>query len=163
MPSDADRAGSSPQQESPPGVPIAIPATTPSVSPPIGAYMTPAVGFPPGFYSQYPAPGQPGEPPTYFPQFYIAQVPPPQPTANGETPAYPPHTQFYPAFVPFPQPYPYIVPHQPPDGQIAVMPYPMYKPPSSGHSSEPVMRLKKPQAHAAREQEEEEEEEAGDS
>jgi len=159
---DLDRADNSPDQESPPAPQtVAIPATTPSASPPIGAYMTPAVGFPPGFYSQYAPPGRPGEAPAYFPQFYITQVPP-QPTGDGEAPVYPPHTQFYPAFVPYPQPYPpYMVPHQRADGQMTMAPYPMYKPPSTGSSSEPGTSSKGTRAHAksAREQEEEEEEE----
>lgn len=166
---DPDRAGNSPDQESPPAPQtIAITATTPSASPPIGAYMTPAVGFPPGFYSQYaPPPGRPGEAPAYFPQFYITQVPPPQPTADGEVPTYPSHPQFYPAFVPYPQHYPpYMVPHQRPDGQITMAPYPIYKPPSSGSSGEPGMSSKEPrgEAEAVGEQEEEkEEEEAADN
>jgi hypothetical protein len=161
---DPDRADNSPDQESPPAPQtIAIPATTPS--PPIGAYMTPAVGFPPAFYSQYAPPtGRPGEAPAYFPQFYITQVPPPQPTADGEAPAFPPHPQFYPAFVPYPQPYPsYMVPHQRPDGQVTIAPYPLYKPPSTGRSSEPSTSSKERRAEAkvAGEQEEEEEEEEG--
>lgn len=165
---DPDRADNSPDQESPPeSQSIAIPATAPSASPPIGTYMTPAVGFPPGFYSQYAPPsGRPGEASAYFPQFYITQVPPPQSNADGEAPAYPPPAQFYPAFVPYPQPYPpFMVPHQRPDGQMTMAPFPMYKPPSTGNSSEPGTSSKQPRtAETARAQEEEEEEEeAGDN
>jgi hypothetical protein len=88
------------------------------------------VGFPPGFYGQYPAaPPKPGDPPMYYPQFYIAPMPPPPhgmpqhpgPDSEGNYP----HPQFYPAtfLAPYAQPYaPYMLPHARPDGQIAMPP-----------------------------------------
>lgn len=149
---------------------IAIPAAAPSTSPPMGPYVASA-GYPPGFYtSPYtPAAGRPGEAPTYYPQFYITQLPPPPPNADSESPAYPPHTQFYPAtFLPYAQPYPsYVVPHQRPDGQMTLTAYPVYqKSPSAGGSSDPGTSLGqlRTDVRMGREQEEEEEEEeAGDN
>lgn len=86
--------------------------------------MTP-VGFPPGFYPQYaPAPGRPGDAPTFFPGVYFAAPPMPQ-VGDGEVPQY--HTQpaFYPsaAFIPYGQPFaPYMI--QRPDGQMIMAPIP---------------------------------------
>lgn len=129
--------------------------------------MTPAVGFPPGFYSQYPPPpGRPGEGgPAYFPPVYFTPAPPLPPNADGEATQYQP--SYYPAaFIPYGQPFPhFMVPHQRSDGQMAMAPYPMYqqKPPSAGGPSEPGSGSKgqPPEAELVGDQEDDEEE-AGD-
>ncbi|KAH9951985.1 hypothetical protein B0H21DRAFT_775564 [Amylocystis lapponica] len=108
-------------------MPPAIAAT--SATPPI-PYVTP-MGFPPGFYGQYPGgPGpKPGEGAVYYPQFYIpvpAHPPPHASGQEGEVQGYP-QPQFYPTFLaPYTQPYPppYMMPHPRPDGQIAMAPAP---------------------------------------
>ena len=114
-------------------IPAAIAAT--SATPPM-PYMAAPVGYPTGFFGQYPPPppSKPGEAPAYYPQYYFAPIPmpPPPPTGQeGEVPGYP--TGFYPAtfLAPYaPQPYPgaalpYMVPAPPPhraDGQHMAMP-----------------------------------------
>ncbi|GJE97060.1 GAL4 domain-containing protein [Phanerochaete sordida] len=100
-------------------------------------YMAAPMGYPAGFFGQYPAPapGKPGEAPAYYPQYYFAPIPMPPPTTGqeGEVPGYP--AGFYPTFLtPYaPQPYPgaampYMVPAPPPrgpDGQPLAMAPPL--------------------------------------
>lgn len=155
---DPERIGDSPDQDTSPGPPgVNTLESSSSGPPPAGAFMTP-VTFGPGFYGQYAMPqtGQPGEaPPTYFPQFYIAQPPQPPPNPDGNPQAYS-QPQYFPAFVPFGGGYaPYMV--QRPDGQI-VPSYAMYaRPPGAETPSDPVMTSRVEHVVA-----EEKEEEPGD-
>jgi hypothetical protein len=134
-----------------------VPVTT--GSPPMGPYMGP-IGYPPGFYSQYPPPSgpKPGEGPTYYPQFYIASLPaPPLPPSHGnqegENQGYPPHPQFYPAtfLTHYAQPYPPYMMHARTDGQMALpSPHyaaytPTYPKPPSADSSGDVSGIRDPQ------------------
>lgn len=155
---DPERISNSPDQDMSPGPPsVNTSESSSSGLPPAGALMTP-VTFAPGFYGQYtmPATGRSGEaPPTYFPQFYIAQPPPPPLNPDGSIQAAYPHPQFYPAFVPFGGGYaPYMV--QGPNGQL-VPSYAMYaRPPSAENPSAPIVTSRAEQVAA------EEEEEPGD-
>jgi hypothetical protein len=105
-------------------IPAAIAATGATSPMP---YMAAPMGYPAGFFGQYPAPPptKPGEAPTYYPQYYFAPIPMPPPPPAGQEgsdapPGYP--AGFYPAtfLAPYaPQAYhpgaalPYMV-HAPP-------------------------------------------------
>jgi len=132
-----------PQYEGPSQQPIPMTAAIPGASSPM-PFVGP-VGFPPGFYGQYPSPPQkPGDPPIYYPQFYIAPLPAPPPHGSADGEGGYAHPQFYPAtfLAPYAQPYaPYMMPHARPDGQMAMPPPgahftypPIYpRPPSGSH------------------------------
>jgi hypothetical protein len=97
-----------------------MPTTSSSPSVP---YLGP-VGYPPGFYGQYPGPPgpKPGEGHTYYPQFYLAPVHPPTGAGqDSDNVGYPPsQPQFYPTtfLTPYTQPYPPYVMHPRPESQI---------------------------------------------
>ncbi|KAG1715655.1 hypothetical protein ID866_1497 [Astraeus odoratus] len=119
-----------------PGMSVTPGVPAPSASPPMPSYLTAApVGYATNFYGQFPPPPtpKPGEAAAYYPQFYIAQIPPPHNGHAGQDPeqqGYAPAPHFFPAaFLPYaPQYGPYMMhpPHRP-DGQIA-LPTPQYAP-----------------------------------
>ena len=123
-----DRTATSVDPQLDMGAPSAIPlpAAIAAAGAPLPPYMAAPMGYPAGFFGQYPTPnpGKPGEAPAYYPQYYFAPIPmppPPQAGQEGEMPGYP--AGFYPAtfLAPYAPQYPggalpYMVPAPPPRG-----------------------------------------------
>ncbi|PBK77802.1 hypothetical protein ARMSODRAFT_946675 [Armillaria solidipes] len=140
------KGNASDQVDDPQGLPINGVPVQPAGPPPTAPYMGP-VGYPPGYFGQYPPPslGKPGEAPNFYPQFFITSVPPPPPPSlqhnqEGDAQPYPPQSphQFYSTtfLAPYAQPYPsYVVAR--PDAQVQMPPAP-YTYPSPVYGKQPV-------------------------